>query len=686
MKLINYPIGIKILGLISASLIFLAIHTDAQAAQKTNQLKPKHVASFKQLKRMLSAKRVHANNFLVFKTMTLADGGTAVFNSAPTESGAIEHSDTNIQVQGVDEGDTVKTDGQYIYRIQNGQVNIMQAYPANSMASIASLKFDTQFSPIELYVQGEQMIVIGTGWRADSNNNAVPVLQKQRQTKMAIWAPSGESRTMARVYDISDRTAPVIQREIAFTGDYLSSRKIDDNVYLIGRKYPNYYFRYFGFGLMASDSAKMTTDNVLPHISDSAVANGEEHTLPLTDLYYFPNFVEPDYVVVAGFSLSALNQQADIKAYLGSGDITYASSKNLYLSAADYNSDTVTDSSVSSPVTHLYKFALDKGGVTFSKAGEVPGVVLNSFSMDEHNDYFRIATTVDQWTTSGDIGNLQTWNNLYTLDSDMKIAGRLEHLAEGERIYSARFMGDRSYLVTFRQTDPLFVIDLSTPTAPKVLGELKIPGFSNYLHPYDENHILGFGQDTQETSTGVVTKGMKLAMFDVTDVANPTEMHSLTIGDQGTYSPLMWDHKALLFDKKRGLLGFPISETAQQAGDQWPSEVFQGAHIYKISLADGFQKQAAITHQDNGEMYNWNHYIQRLLTIGDQLYTLSETRVQANDLTDFKQTGVLDSPIEILPVTDCVLPQTDETVVGEIASDCQILIDPPIPVSIQTLQ
>ena len=294
--------------------------------------------------------------------------------------------------------------------------------------------------------------------------------------------------------------------------------------------------------------------------------------------------------------------------------------------------------------------------------------------MDEHKDYFRIATTVDQWTQIGDAGSLETWNNLYTLDGDMQIAGRLEHLAEGERIYSARFIGDRSYLVTFEQTDPLFVIDLSVPETPRVLGELKISGFSNYLHPYDETHLLGFGQETQETETGLVTKGMKLALFDVSDVEHPTQMHSLTIGEEGTNSPLMWgDHKALLFDKKRGLLGFPISETAQNPAEEWPTEIFQGAQLYKISLSDGFRKQAAISHQQDGQAYDWSHYVQRLLTIGNQVYTLSESRVQANDLNQYMQTGFLDLPVETAP--DCLLSQIGEPD-GDPGGDCQILIDP----------
>ena len=164
----------------------------------------------------------------------------------------------------------------------------------------------------------------------------------------------------------------------------------------------NYFMGFWGGAFYNVKNQNMNSDNVLPHISDSVVKNGKEFTLPLNDLYYFPGFVEPEYVVVAGFRLNAMNEEANIKAYLGSGDITYASSKNLYLSAADYNSNGASEQVVSTQVTHLYKFALDNGDVNFNKAGEVPGTVLNSFSMDEHDGYFRIATTVDQWIQSGD--------------------------------------------------------------------------------------------------------------------------------------------------------------------------------------------------------------------------------------------------------------------------------------------
>ncbi|CAK4820236.1 unnamed protein product, partial [Aphanomyces euteiches] len=187
--------------------------------------------------------------------------------------------------------------------------------------------------------------------------------------------------------------------------------------------------------------------------------------------------------------------------------------------------------------------------------------------MDEYGGYFRIATTTGEaWRND----EQTTKNNVYVLNEALEITGKLENLAPGERIYSTRFMGNRAYIVTFKQVDPLFVIDLTHPQAPKVLGSLKIPGFSDYLHPYDENHIIGFGKDTVEMSNGnggiagvgsttAFYQGMKIALFDVTDVSHPIEMFKESIGDRGTDSELLHNPKALLFNKEKGLLAFPVT-------------------------------------------------------------------------------------------------------------------------------
>ena len=211
--------------------------------------------------------------------------------------------------------------------------------------------------------------------------------------------------------------------------------------------------------------------------------------------------------------------------------------------------------------SELFKFTLNKTNVTFQSSATLKGHLLNQFSMDEHKGYFRVVTTE---------GN--TWddkkpseNNLFILDENLNTTGSVEGLAKGERIYSARFMGDKAYMVTFRETDPLFVIDVANPAAPKVLGELKIPGFSNYLHPLDDNHLIGFGYETvaEKNPQGgeplILTMGMKISLFDVTDFHNPKEKDTEIIGGRGTYSQIQYDHKALFQHEERNLYGFPIS-------------------------------------------------------------------------------------------------------------------------------
>ncbi|MBS3150107.1 beta-propeller domain-containing protein, partial [Candidatus Woesearchaeota archaeon] len=199
--------------------------------------------------------------------------------------------------------------------------------------------------------------------------------------------------------------------------------------------------------------------------------------------------------------------------------------------------------------TIIHKFNLDDGNIKYLGKMNAPGTVLNQFSMDEFDGNFRIATTINKWDN---FGKNKSKNNIYIFNEDLKLIGSLEDLAPGETIYSARFMGKRGYLVTFKKVDPFFVIDL---------GKLKIPGFSDYLHPYDENHIIGIGKEAVEAKQGDFAwyQGMKLAIFDVSDVNNPVELHKITIGDRGTDSEALHEHKAFLFDREKQLLVIPIT-------------------------------------------------------------------------------------------------------------------------------
>jgi hypothetical protein len=296
--------------------------------------------------------------------------------------------------------------------------------------------------------------------------------------------------------------------------------------------------------------------------------------------------------------------------------------------------------------------------VELKAEGDVPGHILNQFSMDENGTTFRIATTVGQaWDSTEKVSN-----DLHVLNMDLDETGSVTKIAPGETIYSVRFMGNRAYMVTFKQVDPFFVIDLKDPRNPKILGNLKIPGFSNYLHPYDENHVIGFGKDVDESidadkvhSTDAIyytaVQGLKIALFDVTDVSNPKQKAVEVIGDRGTDSPLLTDHKALLFEKDRNLMAFPVLVTKRPDGSPKSADgnpVFQGAYVYDVTTA-GFKLRGKITHYDTSDefmkagsyWYGGDRDIQRIVRIGSQLLTISDTQVRSHGETTVSENGKL---------------------------------------------
>ncbi len=319
--------------------------------------------------------------------------------------------------------------------------------------------------------------------------------------------------------------------------------------------------------------------------------------------------------------------------------------------------------------TVIQKIGISNGNIEYKGKGEVSGRLLNQFSMDENGGYLRVATTVEgTWDWRSSEQSSPSVNNVYVLDSSMTVVGSLEDLAPGESIYSARFMGDRAYLVTFKRVDPLFVIDLSDPSNPSLLGKLKIPGYSDYLHPYDENHLIGIGKDVDESIDAdkvheddavyyTAIKGVKLSLFDVTDVSNPQEIAKYVIGDRGTESLATSDHKAFLFDKEKNLLVIPI-QLAEFKPNQTPESgsygeyTFQGAYVFSLTPEDGFGYRGRITHADQDTVDKSGYYwyspytIQRSLYIGENLYTVSSGMVKANALTDLSELKAIKLPVE----------------------------------------
>lgn len=570
------------------------------------------------------------------------------------------YSTTNIQVAGVDEPDMVKTDGTYLYMIANQTVFIIKAYPA-SEAIILSRITITNVTISNIFIQGDHLVVFGnTGGFYN-----YPLLENDIKVDMLypdIWW-GGITQTAINIYNINNRTNPVLEKEIRIDGSYFDARLIDEIVYVIASEYTyNIYY--------ALDEKNYTLN--VPKI----IIDDESQNISPSDIYYV-DVPELSDTMTHVISINLNTYDIVEKSFmLGSSQTMYVSKNNIFLASTHYPYYPIyrpqggISSYSNQETTILHKISINIGDISYIAQGEIPGHILNQFSMDEHNGFFRIATTIRyNW-----VEDTQSSNNIYILDENLKQVSQIENIAPGESIYAARFLGDRAYLVTFVQIDPLFTIDLSDPYNPRILGELKIPGYSEYLHPYDETHIIGIGKEVDPSidadkvhTPGAIyytaILGLKIALFDVSDIENPVEQAKIVIGDRGTDSPALYDHKAFLFDRVKELLVIPVSlyEITQEVKDRYINSngienlygefTFQGAYVYSLSLDNGFQYKGRITHQTPEQMqYQSNYYwywgssntdITRTLYIDNILYTISGEMVKMNNLDDLSEINSL---------------------------------------------
>ena len=351
--------------------------------------------------------------------------------TSPTETD--DYSKTNIQVEGVDEADTVKTDGKYIYYLVDNTLTITNVENPSKMIGTANITFenenDEDFSPQEIFLNGNKVIVIGTRYEYKRRPDA---------DIDYIYPTYYKSFTSAKVYNVENKEKPTLERTVEVEGNYLSSRMIGDNIYLTSNKY------IYSYLCKKYKAMELNEDDFKPQYIDTQT--GEEVKCVNFDcIYYIPEFEDTSYLNIVAFNVNK-DEPANIESYLGAGNTIYSSIDNLYVTKLkyDYNDETKK----SNTTTQIYKFSLKDATCTFEKTGEVPGSVLNQFSMDEKDGYFRIATTDNStWNSENDT------NNLYVLNENLEIVGKLENLAKGEKIYSVRFIGSRAYMVTFVQTE-----------------------------------------------------------------------------------------------------------------------------------------------------------------------------------------------------------------------------------------
>ena len=650
---------------------------------------------------------------LSVETRAFAQVSVAVTPAAKSAdvSGATDYSQTNIQVQGVDEADFVKNDNKYIYVITQNKLVIVDAFPADNAKILSETKVNGR--PRDMFVNKDRLVIFA------EDNDEVPVFAEFD----FLPRPRYTAITHVFVYDISDRSNPKLVKDYNLNGNYFQSRMIDNYVYFIVRDNVYYY----------------------AEVIDLPVIREASNTVVKPEIYYFDNpEINYNFNTVASFNIFD-DDKINAKTFMmGYSNVLYVSQNNIYITyqknllylyyqthnedrfykvvvpllASDVQSkieSVKNDNSLNSyekwdkisaileemynkmdedekeeliekiqitieeyeakleqerRKTVIHKIKIDNGEIEYDLRGEVPGYLLNQFSMDEFNNYFRVATTTEFYGVSlvvqSSAGSEQVavkqtsvptsktilpkprpierrfimHNNIYVLDSQMKIVGKIEGIAPDERIYSTRFIGDKLYMVTFKRIDPLFVIDLSNPQKPEILGELKIPGFSDYLHPYDENHIIGVGKETGSNEWGGISiKGVKLALFDVSDVKNPKEIDNIEIGETGSDSEALRDHKAFLFDKKKNILVIPLTEVkGKQYYDPqygYMQKYWQGAYVFGLTPQDGFGLKGKITHSEGNERpyyYGSPNSVRRALYMDDVLYTVSGIKIKANDL------------------------------------------------------
>lgn len=502
-------------------------------------------------------------------------------SSASNTGAALSYSKTNLQEAGVDEADIIKTDGKYLYVMKaTGSVRMIRAEGKTLEVEGTIMLEALNETPQEMYVDGDILNLIVTGSRTTLDSD---------DTQEDTYTANTENYTKIYTYDISDRSVPQLRGTVKQKGTYSTSRKNGDVIYLFTQFYPQ-----------INDADQI--DTYVPAVNGARLES--------TDIYLPEYQNSSSYLVISSVSNRRPDEVIDKKAIVSAADNFYVSNDNIYIANANWSSDTA--------MTQILKFSCQKGKIRAKGAADLKGSLNDSFSMNEYNDYLRIVLTDYS-------GETQT-NALYVLDDALEVCGSITDLAEGEEIRSARFLGDTGYFVTFRDTDPLFSVDLSDPTEPKVLGELKITGFSSYLHFYGENKLLGVGNEV-DPETGAYT-GIKLAMFDVSDPSNVKQLHKFVIKD--TYDcPLFYDYKAAMIDTEKNVFGFMCDSSYM---------------IFRYDEGKGFENVFTenLGNSYYGSSYNGTQGI-RGCFIDNSFYLIGGGQIRIYDMADdYKEVGRLE--------------------------------------------
>lgn len=518
-----------------------------------------------------------------------------------SKEGGKDYSTTNLQMEGVDESDIAKIDGSYIYTVEDKYIVITDIRDGK-------LEEVTRFLPkdcgaadrvMEIYVDGDQLILVVQGYETSLGESSKAGSDKENSDKESsdeeiavsdasedsafCYKMNGKSTTQIQVYSIVDRRNPEFEGRLIQDGYYNTSRKIGDVVYL----FTQYHMTSDVVGYVEKEYT-----SVIPKVNGEKVAAGE---------IYLPESSGESGILVSSLDVNKPDKVLDSKLVISGYAQTYISKDALYLYEEDYDG---------AMITNIAKFALDEGRISGVAATAVRGYVRDTFAINASDGYLRVLTT--DYSTEDEV------NALYILDENLKLTGQLTGIAPGEEIYAARFMGNTGYFVTYRNTDPLFTVDLSDPAKPEIIGELKVTGFSEYLHFWDDTHLLGIGYESDEKTGNI--ENIKLSMFNIENPGEVTEEAKLVLKDVD-YSEALYDYKSVIISKDKNLIGLVCE-------DYSGSGIKQTYQIY--SYENGiFKKQAEIPGINGANYENV-----RGMYSGNVFYLWINDNITSYDMTD----------------------------------------------------
>lgn len=485
-----------------------------------------------------------------------------------------DYSNTNVRQEGVDEADVAKTDGRYLYVLEDDGDYVSIVDTKINMKKISEIKAPKDETIEEFYLteKNKKVVMICSNSSDDDYEDVEDV------TRSSLISKQTEG-TQVVTYDVQDKKHPKKVGKVSQSGEYESSRISDGYLYL----FSNYW--------VPENWKKKHPETYIPYVDDSLM-KAKDICLP-------DGMKGCMYEIISAIDLKHPDKIADSKAIFSEGGDAYVSNKNIYYYEEEWTGNGKQEK------TLLRKLSYKKGKLAVVAQKTFRGYLNDSFSIDEYDGYLRMVVTRGRT------------NAVYVLDQKLKLTGKITNLAKDERVYSARFLGDTGYFVTYKEMDPLFSVDLSNPKNPKILGRLKIPGFSNYLHFYGEDKLLGIGMDVDKK--GDVTDGVKLSMFDISDKKNVKEEHKYTLKD--VYSTdVEWDYKAALIDVEKNIIGFPAG-----------GENRQMYYLFNYTEEKGFQCNM------KEKIYGSDALSTRGIYIKDRLYVIHGNVLKAYSLKTYKK-------------------------------------------------